>query len=393
MKKTIIASILLAVVPVVAKSQQVSFSGGSKAVFEETPAASTGLDKIYVIYDSDGVSMNYVQHGSGTTVTWYTYDERGGGYAEVLPSVERVDASTTRLPQVMANCGYIIEEGTDRTYLWVVDYSDYMLTLGNIGFDPQRDCGTTRLYVGGSGGAITYYTINGVPQNLDRGLTLTYRTLEWNDSNMTWDEIPVEENIEKIESIFEQAERDRIIANNIRYQEANVRQVVADMTGGSPYFPMGFTIKKSDDKFIWISYETTYVSQYVFVYKYPATSVDDLGLDRILSESNAILKQNVPGPVEDSYMITAAMPVPQIKSIRYNNRDFVEVRGLWEVQNDYMGGPFVIHAFYDKTGENVIVLQAFVYAPKFDKRNYLRQVESIIYSFEWMNDKEDGRKK
>ena len=202
----------------------------------------------------------------------------------------------------------------------------------------------------------------------------------------------VEENIEKIESIFEQAERDRIIANNIRYQEANVRQVVADMTGGSPYFPMGFTIKKSDDKFIWISYETTYVSQYVFVYKYPATSVDDLGLDRILSESNAILKQNVPGPVEDSYMITAAMPVPQIKSIRYNNRDFVEVRGLWEVQNDYMGGPFVIHAFYDKTGENVIVLQAFVYAPKFDKRNYLRQVESIIYSFEWMNDKEDGRK-
>lgn len=200
MKKTIIASILLAVVPVVAKSQQVSFSGGSKAVFEETPAASTGLDKIYVIYDNDGVSMNYVQHGSGTTVTWYTYDERGGGYAEVLPNVERVDASTTRLPQVMANCGYIIEEGTDRTYLWVVDYSDYMLTLGNIGFDPQRDCGTTRLYVGGSGGAITYYTINGVPQNLDRGLTLTYRTLEWNDSNMTWDEIPVEENIETFSS-------------------------------------------------------------------------------------------------------------------------------------------------------------------------------------------------
>ena len=107
----------MAVVPVVAKSQQVSFSGGSKAVFEETPAASTGLDKIYVIYDSDGVSMNYVQHGSGTTVTWYTYDERGGGYAEVLTNVERVDASTTRLPQEMANCGYIIDEGTDRTYL------------------------------------------------------------------------------------------------------------------------------------------------------------------------------------------------------------------------------------------------------------------------------------
>ena len=30
-----------------------------------------------------------------------------------------------------------------------------------------------------------------------------------------------------------------------------------------------------------------------------------------------------------------------------------------------------------------IVLQGFVYAPKYDKRHYLRQVESIIYSFEW----------
>lgn len=193
------------------------------------------------------------------------------------------------------------------------------------------------------------------------------------------------EDIELIDNTFEQAERDRIIANNIKYQEANVRQVVGKMTGGSPYFPMGFTIKKNDGKFIWISYETTYVSQYVFVFKYPATSLDDLTVDRIISESNAALRLNVPGPVEDSYMITAALPDPQIKFVKYQKRDFAEVRGLWEVQNDYMGGPYVIHAFYDRSGENVIVLMGFVYAPKFDKRNYMRQVESIMYSFEWMN--------
>ena len=68
---------------------------------------------------------------------------------------------------------------------------------------------------------------------------------------------------------------------------------------------------------------------------------------------------------------------------RYKGLEFAEVRGFWEVYNDYMGGPFVSHAFYSKDGQNVIVLQAFVYAPKYDKRQYLRQVESIIYSFEW----------
>jgi hypothetical protein len=30
-------------------------------------------------------------------------------------------------------------------------------------------------------------------------------------------------------------------------------------------------------------------------------------------------------------------------------------------------------------------MEAFVYAPRYDKRSYLRQVESILYSFEWKN--------
>lgn len=193
----------------------------------------------------------------------------------------------------------------------------------------------------------------------------------------------LKEKIDIIDSTFEQAERDRIIANNIKFQQNDIRPAVTAMTGGAPYFPMGYSIKKADDKFMWISYETTYVSQYVFVFKYPVTGKDDLTLESILEKSNAVLKENVPGPIENSYMITAPLPTPTINYIKYRNRDFAEVRGLWEVQNDYMGGPFVLHTFYDQKGENIISLLGFVYAPKYDKRNYLRQVESIIYSFEW----------
>ncbi len=196
MRKAIITFIFLFAAFRYAMPQQVSFAGSNRAVFEETPAASTGLDRIYVIYDCDGVSMSYTQRTAGSTVTWYTYQERGGGYAEVLGGIDRIDNMTTRLPQVVANCGYIIEEGTDRTYVWVVDYSDYMLSLNNIGFDTQRDCGTVRVFVDGVGREMTYYTITGVPQQLDRGLTLTYRTLEWNTESTAWEEVAVEENEE-----------------------------------------------------------------------------------------------------------------------------------------------------------------------------------------------------
>ena len=37
----------------------------------------------------------------------------------------------------------------------------------------------------------------------------------------------------------------------------------------------------------------------------------------------------------------------------------------------------------------MIMLEAFVYAPKYDKRHYLRQVESVLYSFEWKKAKDE----
>ena len=60
-----------------------------------------------------------------------------------------------------------------------------------------------------------------------------------------------------------------------------------------------------------------------------------------------------------------------------------------------MGGPFVAHAFYSQDGKDMIVMEGFVYAPKYDKRHYVRQVESILYSFEWAktSEKEEDAKK
>ena len=62
------------------------------------------------------------------------------------------------------------------------------------------------------------------------------------------------------------------------------------------------------------------------------------------------------------------------------------MRGYWEVYGDYMGGPFVSHSFYSRDGKSIITLDSFVYAPKYDKRHYLRQVEALLYSFEWVKD-------
>ena len=91
---------------------------------------------------------------------------------------------------------------------------------------------------------------------------------------------------------------------------------------------------------------------------------------------------------ENTYMTTGEFLPPTLRFVKYKDFNFAEVRGFWEVYNDYMGGPFVSHSFYSPDGKEVVVAEAFVYAPKYDKRQYLRQVESLLYSFEWKAAKE-----
>lgn len=193
----------------------------------------------------------------------------------------------------------------------------------------------------------------------------------------------ISDNRELIINTIEQAERDRLIASSKKYEDKEVRMAVTENIGGSPYFPTGFTIKKNTPEFMWISQETTYVNQGILIFKFPYTDAEQLSPEYLKDKIYNLWQANVPGMRENSYMTFNKVIEPGFRNIEYQGNTMVEMRGLWEVENDYMGGPFVCHIFPDRNRENIIILNAFVYAPKYDKRKYLRQVESIIYSFDW----------
>lgn len=205
--------------------------------------------------------------------------------------------------------------------------------------------------------------------------------------NAPTDEIAVtliEENSKTILNTIEQAERDRIIINTLKYEEKTLYPIVAETFGGSPHFPSGYVLKKQTNDFIWIAYETTYVNRGFLFYKYPASGApDELSPETLVAKRNEVLRENVPGMFENTYMTTSEISTPGVEYIKFRGHEFAEMRGLWEVYNDFMGGPFVSHTYYSQDGSEILTFEGFVYAPKYDKRHYLRQVESILYSFEW----------
>jgi hypothetical protein len=196
----------------------------------------------------------------------------------------------------------------------------------------------------------------------------------------------IKENGSKIVTTLEQAERDRVITNSRKYEERALAPAVTEVIGGSPHLPSGYQLKKKTADFAWITYAPQGTQQSILAFKYPIAEGEDMmSKTSLIDNINGMLKNNVPGMFENTYMTIASGITPSVKYMNYKGHAFAEIRGLWDVYNDYMGGPFVAHAFYSQDGKDMIVLLAFVYAPKYDKRQYLRQVESILYSFEWAN--------
>ena len=237
--------------------------------------------------------------------------------------------------------------------------------------------------------------VNINPQNQSSGMV--YRSNQWAQPQVVaqinaYDEEGAlelfQQNSAIVAEYFEQAERDRIISNAKLYEEVSLREPVEKLTGGTIYFPSGYKLRKATDSFVWIADEKAHTSQAVLIYKYPADQKDPFTRDNIIAVRNQVMKDNVPGPSDGTYMTTSTAIEPTTHYLRFHGREFAETRGFWEVYGDFMGGPFVSHSFYSPDGQYIIVLEAFVYAAIYDKRQYLRQVESLLYSFEW---KKDGK--
>lgn len=190
---------------------------------------------------------------------------------------------------------------------------------------------------------------------------------------------------DKILSTLEKTERGRVLSNVRSYENTELRKEVNFLAGGSPFFPSGFTVKSRTEDFIWLSGETTYTIQSILVWKYPYTGEADLSPEALAAKRNEITREHIPCTREGSYMMLNPDIFPGCRVFDSKGRNITELRGLWEAYNDFMGGPFVSHTFLSPDQKEIITLDAFVYAPRYDKRNYLRQVEACLYSFDWNN--------
>ncbi len=199
------------------------------------------------------------------------------------------------------------------------------------------------------------------------------------------------ENRDKILAYFLLAEKERITMNYKKVFEKGVFNVLNDNFDLTMKVPPGFQIKEQQDDFLWVQYDTPEIFQGIVIYTHPYVSDSAFTVDYQLPIRDSLLKKYVPGPTDGSYMTTEKMFDQTFNIFRHNGNYASEMRGLWKVENDFMGGPYIALSELDAANQRVINTFAFVYAPSKDKRNLLRQMEAMIYSIK-LNNQADNDK-
>lgn len=194
---------------------------------------------------------------------------------------------------------------------------------------------------------------------------------------------------DRLVHLLEQAERDRTVQNAIKFEAKELREAVERKFNASLYFPTGYRMNLDTTNFMWISYETPNTSQGIFIYEYPYTDDSTFTANYLTQKRDDLLKKFVSGPTSGSYMITETVIPPVFQPLMFKNRYFGQLRGLWDVYTHPMGGPFISLTTIDEKRNRVLTIEGYVYAPKMSKRNYLRQVEALMLTFNVLEPSED----
>lgn len=201
----------------------------------------------------------------------------------------------------------------------------------------------------------------------------------------------IAENGLSIVNKFNEFERKRLQSNFVSKKHPTISDSLFKRQKINITVPSDCDIAKNKRNFMWIKRQRERnvsgsmhdILEGVFIYNYPYTNDSAFTNKSILSVRDSVLKKYIPGPAAGSYMTTEYLLNPESEIIEHNGRFAILTRGLWRVEGSIMGGPFLNLTIYDDKNQRVVTAEGFVFAPKFDKREYLREIEAMIFSVDF----------
>ena len=186
----------------------------------------------------------------------------------------------------------------------------------------------------------------------------------------------LEENKDLILRTFAENERKEKIRRISK--SLNKEKELVNRFGLTLKYPSAYTTVKDTTNFLWIEKPVLKGHLNLIVYSLPLDTDLKIIEKRIPEIRDSIGKKYIPGRLPKSYMITEKAYRPYYYRTKLKGLETILTKGTWEVENDYMAGPFINYIVKDTQNKRYIVLEGFAFAPTESKRNYMFELNSII---------------
>jgi hypothetical protein len=156
-----------------------------------------------------------------------------------------------------------------------------------------------------------------------------------------------------------------------------------------------YQIATDTTRFVWMRRVLSDTWRSLVVYYVENADPGKLSPSWIYSTRDSLSQKYLQGNLGGWVEIDARRPL-ETENIDFLGRYGFETRGLWHMVGDQngeivefgMGGPFVMYTFYDQATGRIYMIDGMVFAPGFDKREFLRQLEVIAHTFRTRRDAE-----
>ena len=149
--------------------------------------------------------------------------------------------------------------------------------------------------------------------------------------------------------------------------------------GISLIYPSVYKKVKDTLNFVWLEKQILKGTLNIISYRLPLKALSDSPkLNEVIRVRDSIGKLHIPGRLEGTHMITEQDYRPYFYKLKSDKKITFQTKGIWEVKNDFMGGPFVNYILKDERSSEWVVVEGFAFAPSVSKRDYMFELNSIL---------------
>lgn len=140
-------------------------------------------------------------------------------------------------------------------------------------------------------------------------------------------------------------------------------------------------LEKPDENLLWLRKDDSETTLNIVIKKMDYTDKNQISKAEIKRLRDEFGKEYVSTDVLGSYMITNDRDLPMYEyTIDINGMYALEARGIWEINNDFLGGSFASYLILSKDQKTLYYIDTFIYAPGKNKRDLSQELELMVKS-------------